>query len=130
MTDIAPSTTTEVAIPEPVSVSLDLYADLERQEKFLSETIDEWTKQLKEIRAKLQDVMSAAGADEATIAGRPAFTWHYINRFRGKDFEKEMPNLAQQYKEPKVVDEINTERLKKDNPETYRKYQVRQFKRV
>jgi hypothetical protein len=122
MTDIEPSTTTDVAIQETKSVSLDLYADLERQEKFLADTIKEWTAQLEEVRKKIQDVMDAAGADEATIAGRPAFTWHRIN--------KDRPNLAQQYIEPKVVDVFNDQRLKKDNPELYAEYQSRQFKRV
>lgn len=130
MTDIAQSTTTDVAIPEHQTVSLDLYADLERQEKFLSETIKEWTTQLKEIREKLQGVMAAAGADEATIAGRPAFTWHYIDNFREAEFKKAYPNLHQQYLEPVVVDKFNVERLKKDNPERYREYQTRQFKRA
>jgi hypothetical protein len=130
MTDIEPSTTTDVAIQETKSVSLDLYADLERQEKFLADTIKEWTAQLEEVRKKIQDVMDAAGADEATIAGRPAFTWHRINKFRSKDFIKDRPNLAQQYIEPKVVDVFNDQRLKKDNPELYAEYQSRQFKRV
>jgi len=130
MTDIAPSTTTDIAIPEPKSVSLDLYADLVKQEEFLADTIKEWEKQLAEIRGKLQDVLKAADADEATFAGRPVYTWHRINRLRTKDFIKDRPNLAQQYIEPKVVDELNAERLKRDNPALYAEYQVRQFKRV
>ena len=95
MTDIAPSTTTDIAIPEPKSVSLDLYADLVKQEEFLADTIKEWEKQLAEIRGKLQDVLKAADADEATFAGRPVYTWHRINRLRTKDFIKDRPNLAQ-----------------------------------
>lgn len=122
----------EIAVPTPrevaAPVNLDLYADLVKQEEFLRNTINEWKRQHEEVKAKIQSLMG--DAEEAVFAGATAFTWARIDRMNTSDFVKAYPVLAEVYTRIVPKPELDVEALRRDRPEQFREFQVRQFKKV
>ena len=125
MNEVAIPTTTDVEKP---AVVLDTYAQLVQEEKFLYETIKEWTKKHKAVEKQLRELL---GDNElATFAGRPVYTYERIDRLNETEFTKLYPYIAEAYTATVEKRELDVARLKRDQPEKFRECQVRQFKRV
>lgn len=124
MSDVAIPNTTEVA----TTVNLDLYADLVKEEMFLKETVKEWETRLKAVQARIQDVMG--DAEVATFAGRDLYTRRFIDQIREADLKRELPTLYEAYCRDETVRKFDRDLFKQAQPEVYRKYQSRPFKRA
>lgn len=120
---------TDLMIPEGTEpVNLDMYAALVKQEEYIRELIGNWTTQLKDVQRQIQELMGSN--EEATFAGKPAYTWRYIDGMNETAFKKDYPQLAAAYTKLVEVEKIDRDLLRAGQPDIYRKYQTRQFKRV
>jgi len=121
---------TEVAVPlgAPSSIALDEHRTLVDLEEMLRNAVKEWTTRLEDVQAQLQAL--AGEAEEVTIEGKPVFTYTRINRLREKDFRKQYPVMAGVYTDVIEVEKLNVDSLRAAQPELYREFQSRAWKRV
>lgn len=126
MSDLVIPESTESQSLEPLT--LDTYAALVLQEEFLRKTVKEWTEQLEAVQAQIQEVMGAR--ESAVFAGREVFTWKYIDNINETNFKKAFPELHRAYTKIVEVDKLDRELLRVGQPDIYRRFQTRQFKRV
>jgi hypothetical protein len=87
-----------------------------------------WKNRVDELKAAVRIV--AGENEEITLNGKPAFTYHYINGFRGEDFRKDHPDLYEAYLHEVKKMELDTTTLRSARPEVYREYQTRQLRRA
>jgi hypothetical protein len=116
-----------VAIPEGAGV-LDevpwIPDELEKAEAALKY----WKNRVDELKAAVRVV--AGENEEITLNGKPVYTYHYINGFRGEDFRKDHPDLYEAYLHEVRKMELDTTTLKSARPDVYREYQSRQLRRA
>jgi len=116
-----------VAIPDGAG-NLDevpwIPTELERAEAALKY----WKNRVDELKAAVRAV--AGENEEITLNGKPVFTYHYINGFRGEDFKKDHPDLYEAYLREVKKMELDTTTLRSARPEMYREYQSRQLRRA
>jgi hypothetical protein len=116
---------TEVAVP---AVALDDLADLVRLEGLLRKHIDESQAELDDVQRRIQDRMG--DSESATIDGDEMFTWKRINGLNETKFKKAYPQIARAYTDIVEKEVINKDLLRTAQPDIFRQFQTRQFKRV
>lgn len=110
------------------SVQLDEHQTLVQLEKMLRGAVDEWKERLANVQAQLQELVG--DAEEATVDGKQVFTFSRINRLREQAFRKAYPTMAQVYTDVVEVEKLNVDSLRANQPEIYREFQSRVWKRV
>lgn len=116
---------TDVVVPP---VSLDEYRDLVELEELLRKTVDEWKERLGEVQSELKALVG--DAEEATLDGKSVFTYVRINSLREADFRKAYPAMAEVYTDIVEVPKLNINSLRASQPDVYRQFQTRPWKRV
>jgi hypothetical protein len=122
-----PLATQSVAVPEGTGVLDDvpwIPTELEKAEAALKY----WKERVDELKAAVRAV--AGEGEEVTLNGKPMFTYHYINGFRGEDFKKDHPDLYEAYLHPVTKQELDVKTLRSAKPDVYRQYQSRQLRRA
>lgn len=108
--------------PEAVAeVGLDTARDLLARRKSLKEQIKELESQLTTVENQMRD--TAREAEVVTADGKQAWTWKANGTFASRRFREEQPELAAKY--VRTVEEIDTDRLKAEQPETFAKFRAR-----
>ncbi|WP_228976741.1 YqaJ viral recombinase family protein [Streptomyces sp. DH12] len=111
----------EVQPAEVVEVDLGKARDLRARRAALCEQIEALEAELNAVENEMRD---AAGAGEIVKAGgRPAWSWKQNGNFAPSRFRTEQPELAAKY--TRLVEAIDTDRLKEDHPKIYRQYRAR-----
>jgi hypothetical protein len=87
-----------------------------------------WKERVDELKAAVRAV--AGESEEVTLNGKPMFTYHYINGFRGEDFKRDHPDLYEAYLHPVTKQELDVKTLRSAKPDVYRQYQSRQLRRA
>lgn len=77
---------------------------------------------------KIRDAMG--DAEQATIFGVPMFTWQYKQAWALSRFASEHPNIARGYKIVVEKEELDKDRLLREQGDILRDYQTREFRRV
>lgn len=122
-----PLATQSVAVPEGTGVLDDvpwIPTELEKAEAALKY----WKERVDELKAAVRAV--AGESEEVTLNGKPIFTYHYINGFRGEDFKRDHPDLYEAYLRPVTKHELDVKTLRSAKPDVYRQYQSRQLRRA
>jgi len=132
MTDRLPAPTvagTDLDTTEsPVPATLDEIADLVFMEAMLREYVEDWKEKLEACQAKLK---AAIGDREtATLNGKLVFTWKYIDRVNETELKKHNPSLYEAYTHLVELPVFDKNLFRMGQSDLFRKYQVRQFKRV
>jgi hypothetical protein len=73
---------------------------------------------------QFKTTMTSLGATQATVLGTKVMVCRRTETFQGALFAKERPDMNEQYTRPVLVDKLNTEALRGDHPELYRRYQA------
>jgi putative phage-type endonuclease len=111
--DVKPEEVAEVEVTEARQLRLK-YASLADQAKALDA-------QLEEVKNLMRD---SAGEAEVVKSGKGvAWSWKANGNFKSKQFREAEPELAAKYL--RTVEEIDTDALAADHPETYAKYRAR-----
>lgn len=108
--------------PEAVTqVDLDKARDLRARRAALVEQIKALESDLTTVENEMRDL---AGAKEIVKTDRHlAWSWKQNGNFAPSRFKKEQPELAAKY--TRLVEAIDTDRLKEEHPDIYRKYRAR-----
>lgn len=112
----------------PKEVSLDDVPSLIVRLKQARQARIDWENIEAELRAEIQGKLAQAGAEVATLNGRPVVSWERIDRFSEKAFERAYPEIAEQYRTGRLVYSVDTGKLKATNPDLYDEFRVRQFR--
>jgi len=86
---------------------------------------DKWQKAADVLKARIQAEMGEA--TEATLAGKPVFTWRNTGQFNAKRFSQDHPDLTTKYTKPVTRDELDVEALKVEQPDLFTAYRSRRF---
>lgn len=139
--EISLTTTTEVAqveqaelLPAPVRKFKAVEADIDH----LAEHFEALNKAKKDIaemeayvahlEAKIKSELAKRGATDGRINGAVVLTHRPIANYRFKEFEAEHPEIYNRYMVPRVVDQLDKDRLIKDHGgilENYRSYSLK-----
>lgn len=116
----------EEPVPAPESRELDSLVDKLADHKECLRMIDFWTdrrdKLAKEIAAAMGD------AEVGTVNGEPVLTFKYVDRFRGKDFQTDYPDMYRLYTHEVTNTQFDLELFKQSRPDLWEKYKVRALK--
>lgn len=139
--EIPLSTSTEVAqveqtelLPAPVKKFKAVEADIDHlAEHFKAlikakKDIAEMEAYVGHLEAKIKSELKKRGATDGRINGAVVLTHRPIANFRFKEFEAEHPEIYHRYMVPRVVDELDRDRLIKDHAgilENYRSYSLK-----
>lgn len=88
---------------------------------------DKWTKSAEVLRKRIEEAMGQA--EEATVAGLPAFTWRRTGAFNARRFTTDHPDLATKYTRPVTREELDTEALAAEHTDLFTAYRGRRFLR-
>lgn len=80
------------------------------------------------LKEEFRATMRTLGAASGTIAGVQVLRYTATENFRGADFRKGRPDLAEQYTRQQMVDVLDVEALKREQPAVYAEFQSRQLK--
>lgn len=118
---------------EQVSTELALYSDRDANAAVLEallgrharakEALRGWEWEEKEAAAALQAFLGTT--TRASLDGSEVVTFDYKDQFRGKDFEKDYPDLAKRFTRTMEVDRLDVEWLKSVHPEVWALYRTR-----
>lgn len=111
----------------PAAVALDDLAALIAQYDAMVAEADKWTRAADVLKRRIQAVMGEAA--EATIAGRPVFTWRHTGQFNEKRFATDNPDLALKYTRTITVEQLDRDALAAEQPDLYTAYRARRFER-
>lgn len=116
----------EEPVPAPAVKELDSLVDRLADHKECLRMIDFWTdrrdKLAKEIAAAMGD------AEVGTVNGEPVLTFKYVDRFRGKDFQTDYPDMYRLYTHEVTNTQFDLELFKQSRPDLWEKYKVRALK--
>ncbi len=86
-----------------------------------------WAEAAEVLKKRIQAEM--ADATEATITGKPVFSWRHTGQFAEKRFAKDHPDLAVKYTRPVTRDELDRAALEAEQPDLFTTYRARRFLR-
>lgn len=119
----------EVALDGQLApVPLDEIQDLVFMETMLRQYVDDWKEKLAACQDKIKEAMG--GAEVGTVNGKVVFTWKRIDRLNETALRKAYPAMAEAYTHLVEVPKLDTDLLRVGQPDLFREFQVRQFKRI
>ena len=101
----------------------ELDKELDASFRYAREQQDYWTRLVEDLGNQVRE---AAGEDEElTINGRIVWHFHRTANFRGKQFAKAYPELAQHFTYREEVEKFDLQRLRLQRPDLYAEFQSR-----
>jgi len=97
------------------------WSDAERELAVVQARVDK-------LRAEFKATMVALGVERGTVNGVDVLSHKPISTFRGSEFAKARPDLAEQYTRGAWVKQLDTVALKAELPEVYAQYLATQLR--
>lgn len=116
--------TAEVTVsanPE-VRVDLDDMADDLQNLRIVQKMLSDWKAEEERIKDKIKARLGREGT--GYVAGRPVFVHSPTEKFSTKQFQKAHPDLYDQFTRPKLIQELDTEELRKALPLVFEEFRV------
>lgn len=104
-------------------LSLDAHVGLLASYKTCQESIDFWEKELRKIKAQLADIMGSATI--GTINDEEVLFYEPQERFRGKDFAKQYPDMYRSFVREMTVKRFDLDWFRDSRPDLYEQFRVR-----
>lgn len=120
----------ELRLPKPKKTAdLTEHAKLLKRYDKLTDAINLAQAEQKQIREEITALMGEA--EQATVNGVPVFTHNWKNAYRKADFVKTYPELVEQYKVVRQVEEIDWDKLIAHHKDSIlAPFQSREFRRA
>lgn len=120
MTDVA---LPEEPVPAPATRELDSLVDKLADHKECLKMIDFWTDRARKIASEISTVMGDATI--GTVNGEPVVTYNFVERFRGKDFMTDYPDMYRLFTHEVAKTQFDLDLFRQSRPDLYEKYRVR-----
>ncbi len=104
----------------------DMAALVEAYDKARGEAA-KWKDAAEVLQKRIQAAMG--DAHEATVAGRPVFTWKPAGKFNATRFGKDHPDLVTKYTKPVTTEQLDVVALESEQPDLFTAYRGRVFLR-
>lgn len=112
---------TSPANPE-VRVDLDDMADDLQNLRIVQKMLSDWKAEEERIKDKIKARLGRDGT--GYIAGRPVWVHSPTEKFSTKQFQKAHPDLYDQFTRPKLIQELDTEELRRALPLVFEEFRV------
>ena len=113
-------------VPAPAVKELDSLVDKLADHKECLRMIDFWEERRDKLAKEIGAVMG--DAEVGTVNGEPVLTFKFQERFRGKDFQRDYPDMYRLYTGVVAKTTFDLDRFKVSRPDLYEQYKVRALK--
>lgn len=113
-------------VPERKKVAFDQHQQLLTDYKEAQASMAFWERRKKALYAQI--VALLGDAEEATVDGQLALTYHGEQRINGSEFQARYPDLWKLYQKSVVKEELDVAALKAQQPEIYAEFQVQSMR--
>lgn len=125
---MAQSGTTAAAPANDKQIALDMAASKFKEWMEAEAELKAIQTKVDRLKAEFRSTLRTLGAGVGTFRGVPVLTEIQTKTFRGSDFAKDRPDLAEQYTKPVVVDRLDLAALEREQPAVYAGYLSRQLR--
>jgi hypothetical protein len=124
-TDVVP-VPEDQPVPPPETRELDTIVDKLADHRECLKMIKFWEDRAKRLAAEIDAFMG--NATVGTVNGENVLSYKYIDRFRGKDFQNDYPDMYRLFTHEVAKTEFDLEWFKRARPDLYEQYRARSLR--